>query len=138
RISNPHWRPPKAQPAPDGDADLEDYEGFQVPACLVCGGVIKPHVVFFGESVPRTTSETAWALWAEADVLLVVGSSLAVLSGYRFVKKAPARGLPVVIINHGPTRGDAEATHRVDARLGAILPAMADALGSVASSPRIR
>ncbi|MEM7676522.1 MAG: NAD-dependent protein deacetylase [Myxococcota bacterium] len=137
--SNPAWASIEAPaPAPDGDAHLESYEGFIVPACQACGGVLKPHVVFFGENVPRSKSEAAWTLWNEADVLLVVGSSLAVLSGYRFVKKAPARGLPVVIINRGPTRGDGEASLRVDARLGAILPVVADALGCVASSPRIR
>ena len=92
------------------------------------GGPLKPNVVFFGQNVPRSRSDVAWAMWDASEVLLVVGSSLAVLSGYRFVKKASARGLPVVIINQGPTRGDDDATLRYDARLGEILPAVADAL----------
>ena len=130
RELNPDWLAHRAALAPDGDADLEgpDLETFRVADCRECGGSLKPNVVFFGESVPKRRSEAAWSLWADAEVLLVVGTSLAVLSGYRFVKKAPDRGLPVVIVNQGPTRGDGEATARLDARLGDALPAMAEAL----------
>lgn len=127
---NPGWQNRCASMAPDGDADLEgpEVEAFRVADCQVCGGALKPNVVFFGESVPRFKSDAAWALWSEAEVLLVVGSSLTVLSGYRFVKKAPDRGLPVAIVNQGPTRGDEHALLRLDARLGEVLPAVTGAL----------
>ena len=130
RDLNPAWQPATAEMAPDGDADLEGdaYRSFRPADCRACGGPLKPNVVFFGENVPRSRSEAAWALWDQAEALLVVGSSLAVLSGYRFIKKAPRRGLPVVIVNRGPTRGDPEATVRVDAGLGDVLPRLADAL----------
>ncbi len=127
---NPSWHVTGAEMAPDGDADLEGdaFRSFRRADCRACGGPLKPNVVFFGENVPRSRSEAAWTLWDQAEVLLVVGSSLAVLSGYRFIKKAAGRGLPVVIVNRGPTRGDAEATVRIDAGLGDVLPRLADAL----------
>ncbi|WP_338046781.1 NAD-dependent protein deacetylase [Polyangium spumosum] len=118
--------------APDGDADLEHdaFADFHVPACLGCGGTLKPDVVFFGENVPAPVTEAAWALFDEAEVLLVVGSSLTVYSGYRFVRRASERGVPVAIVNLGPTRGDAHAAVRVDARLGELLPRLASTLGA--------
>jgi NAD+-dependent protein deacetylase sirtuin 4 len=82
-------------------------------------------VVFFGESVPRATVDAAWALLDEAEVLLVVGSSLAVFSGYRFVRRAGERGLPIAVVNLGPTRGDPLATVRIAARAGELLPRVA-------------
>ena len=104
--------------APDGDVDLPDelVAGFEVVACIACGGVLMPDVVFFGGSVPRETLDAAWALFERAELLLVVGSSLAVFSGYRFVRRAAERGIPVAIINRGPTRGDAHAKLLLDAR----------------------
>ena len=116
--------------APDGDAELDGsrIERFVVAPCEACGGPLKPHVVFFGENVPRPRVEAAWTLWGAAEVLLVVGSSLTVFSGFRFVKKAALRELPVGIVNLGPTRGDELAACRVDRPLGEILPALADAL----------
>ena len=118
--------------APDGDADLSDADvaGFAVPACLPCGGVLKPDVVLFGESVPAGITARAWALFDRAEVLLVTGSSLAVFSGYRFVVRAAERGVPVAIVNLGPTRGDAVAAAKVEASLGTALPALARALGA--------
>ena len=112
--------------APDGDADVPDdaVDDFEVVACLVCGGILKPDVVFFGENVPGPRLEAAWALLDAADELLVVGSSLAVMSGYRFVKAAAAAGKPVAIVNDGPTRGDHDASVLVDGRLGVVLPAL--------------
>ncbi len=118
--------------APDGDAELalgrEDEKEFPIPACLRCGGVLKPDVVLFGENVPRPVVDRAWDLLGEGDVLLVVGSSLTVFSGYRFVRRAAERGMPVAIVNLGPTRGDPHAQVRVDARAGVALPALARAL----------
>ena len=108
---------------PDGDAELPDavVDGFHVPACA-CGGVLKPDVVFFGDSVPRPRVETAYALLDAAEVLFVVGSSLTVFSGYRFVLRAKERGLPVALMNVGPTRADADATVKLDAWAAQALP----------------
>jgi NAD-dependent SIR2 family protein deacetylase len=124
---NPHLVGADALPAPDGDADLAARwcEGFRVANCLACDGLLKPSVVFFGESVPRPIVESAYAMVEAADVLLVVGTSLAVYSGYRFVKHAHARGIPVAIITLGPTRADAIASVRSDEKIGEILPRVA-------------
>lgn len=112
---------------PDGDADLPDslVDGFKVPACLYCGGVLKADVVFFGENVPRPRVDRAFELLHAADALLVLGSSLAVRSGYRFVVTAKEAGMSVAIVNRGPTRGDADADVRVEGRLGDVLPELA-------------
>lgn len=127
---NPSWRARSAELAPDGDADLPEgaVAAFTVPDCTRCGGVLKPDVVFFGETVPPDRVEAAWALYETADVLLVAGSSLTVYSGYRFVLRAAKDGVPVVIVNLGPTRGDAKAAHRLDGRTGHVLPRLAHAL----------
>jgi NAD-dependent SIR2 family protein deacetylase len=116
--------------APDGDSDLPEelVADFAVVACEACSGTLMPDVVFFGGSVPRATLDAAWALFDRAEVLLVVGSSLAVFSGYRFVRRAAERGIPVAILNRGPTRGDEHAVLRIDARAGLALPALAQAL----------
>ncbi len=108
--------------APDGDLELppERIAGFEVVACH-CGGVLMPDVVFFGGSVPRDTLDAAWALFDQAELLVVAGSSLAVFSGYRFVRRAAERGIPVAIINRGETRGDPHATLIVPAECGAAL-----------------
>lgn len=127
---NPGWSVQHVEMAPDGDAELaaEAAQVFQVPGCVQCEGTLKPNVVFFGENVPRERVEAAWALLDEADALLVVGSSLAVYSGYRFVLQAAKEQMPVAIVNLGPTRGDHLAQVRVDGRLGEVLPPLADAL----------
>ncbi len=117
-----------AAAAPDGDAELSDVADFVVPACLACGGVLKPDVVLFGENVPAATVASAWALFDRAEALLVVGSSLAVFSGYRFVVRAGERQVPIAIVNLGPTRGDALAAAKLEASLGAALPTLAAAL----------
>ncbi|MDX1647726.1 MAG: NAD-dependent protein deacetylase [Longimicrobiales bacterium] len=116
--------------APDGDAEVigEAVRSFSVPGCRVCGGILKPDVVFFGESVPARVVERAWALFAEGDVLLVVGSSLTVFSGRRFVYRAVERQTPVAVVNLGPTRADDVAAVKVEGRLGRLLPAVADEL----------
>ena len=113
--------------APDGDVDLPDdvVAGFEVVACDACGGVLMPDVVLFGGSVPRATLDAAWALFARAELLLVVGSSLAVFSGYRFVRRAAEHGVPIAIVNRGPTRGDVHAQLTLDARCGEALPRLA-------------
>lgn len=116
--------------APDGDAELPQWamESFRVPACEACGGVIKPDVVFFGENVPKEWVEDAWRLFAEGDVLLVAGSSLTVYSGRRFIYRAQQDGIPIAIINIGPTRADEMAACKVEGPLGRILPQLSEAL----------
>lgn len=116
-----------AEVAPDGDVDLPEaaMRSFRVADCRACGGVLKPDVVFFGDNVPKPRVEQAFAVVDGADALLVAGSSLAVFSGYRFVLRAEARGIPVVIVNLGETRGDRHATALVDARAEDLLPQLA-------------
>lgn len=112
--------------APDGDADLQavDYARFKVPACSACGGLLKPAVVFFGENVPAERVAQVRLLLAQSGALFVVGSSLMVWSGYRFVRAAAAAGKPVYILGLGVTRGDAEATGRVTMDCGTGLGAL--------------
>ena len=94
--------------------------------CLACGeDLLKPDVVFFGETVPRDRVDHCFSLVGAASSLVVLGSSLTVMSGYRFVIAAAKRGIPVSIVNSGSTRGDAKATLKVDAPLGAVLPELA-------------
>lgn len=124
---NPGWLDLAAQAAPDGDADLpaEIVAAFRVPGCEGCGGVLMPDVVFFGGHVGPATLQAAWSLLEEAEALLVVGSSLAVYSGYRFVRRAADRGLPLAVINLGPTRADPLAHVKLQARAGEALPRLA-------------
>ena len=105
---NPEVADLDARVAPDGDADLDglDFSAFQVPDCPSCGGVLKPDVVFYGESVPRDRVELAMQAVREADAMLVVGSSLMVYSGYRFAREAAAVGKPIATVNLGRTRAD--------------------------------
>ena len=110
--------------APDGDAVLEAVDGFRLAWCTGCGGVLKPDVVFFGENVPRDRVERAYAMVDAAEAMLVAGSSLAVLSGLRFVRHARQRGLPIVIVNRGSTRGDELADVLIDAGCSEVLPAL--------------
>jgi NAD-dependent SIR2 family protein deacetylase len=118
---------------PDGDAELAEdvVAGFRVAACSVCGGVLKPDVVFFGENVPRERVAAAYgmvdALVPATGALLVAGSSLTVMSGLRFVRHAYKHDVPVVIINRGTTRGDELAVVLVDAGCSDVLPALAAA-----------
>lgn len=97
-------------------------ESFRVPGCSDCGGVLKPDVVFFGENVPRATVNDAWELFGEGEVLLVVGSSLTVYSGRRFIYRAVQEQIPIAIVNIGPTRADDVAMLKVDGRAGEVLP----------------
>ena len=119
--ANPGFTRDAVPVKPDGDVDLEETGGFVVVDCDSCGGLLKPDVVFFGETVPRDRVDRAFAWVDAASSLLVLGSSLKVMSGYRFVLHAAKRGLPIGIVNQGPTRGDAQATVRVDAPLGQAL-----------------
>src|SRR5882757_1034992 len=121
-LLNPEWMQLQATMAPDGDALLEvNFAGFQLVSCEHCGGSLKPAVVFFGESVPHEKVHAAYAAVEAADALLVVGSSLMVFSGYRFVRTAREHRLPVAIINLGRTRADTEVDIKVAASCGATL-----------------
>jgi len=112
--------------APDGDAVLADVAGFGIAGCTACGGRLKPDVVFFGENVPRDRVNAAFRLVDSAGLLLVAGSSLTVMSGLRFVRRARLRrDIPVVIINRGPTRGDEFATLSIDGGCSEVLRALA-------------
>jgi len=114
---NPDWAVLEAAEAPDGDADLEAarFDDFVVPPCPACGGVLKPDVVFFGENVPRERVMHAMQALEAADAVLVVGSSLMVFSGYRFVHAAARIGKPVAAVNLGRTRGDPLLSLKVEA-----------------------
>ncbi len=131
--ANPDWLTRHADVAarPDGDVDLDDTADFVVPGCSGCGGVLKPDVVFFGENVPAARVARCYeAVDALADrdgALLVAGSSLTVMSGLRFVRRAAKLGIPVVIVNRGPTRGDDLATTTLHAGTSTWLPALAEA-----------
>ena len=126
---NPDVPPPArlehAELRPDGDAVVERWSDFVLAGCEHCGGPLKPDVVFFGESVPRERVERAYAYVDAADVLVVLGSSLTVMSGLRFVRHSAKAGRPVVIITRGPTRGDALATVKIEAGCSETLVALA-------------
>jgi NAD-dependent SIR2 family protein deacetylase len=114
---------------PDGDVALEETSGFVVVDCTSCGGVLKPDVVFFGENVPRPRVSSCFELVSSSSALVVLGSSLTVMSGLRYVRHAASVGVPVVIVNQGATRGDSLAAARLDAPLGATLTAVTRELG---------
>ena len=130
--ANPGWDAETATVIkPDGDAVLaaEATESFQVVGCSSCQGVLKPDVVFFGENVPKPRAEACYALVERARALFVLGSSLTVMSGFRYVRHAARLQRPVVIVNQGATRGDSYATATLDAPLGPTLSTLADQLG---------
>lgn len=126
---NPGWAEAHADVAsrPDGDVALEETRDFVVPACEECGGRLKPHVVFFGENVPKDRVARCYDAVDAADGLLVVGSSLTVMSGHRFVRHAAKAGTPVVIVNRGATRGDELATLKLETGCSSWLDALATA-----------
>ena len=124
--SNPDWSAALVGIAPDGDADIDDaaIADFLPPRCGDCGGLLKPHVVFFGENVPRERVLLAREALAAADAMLVAGSSLMVWSGFRFARFAHEAGLPLAILNRGRTRADDLADLKIDADIGATLDAV--------------
>ncbi|MFH8621804.1 NAD-dependent protein deacetylase [Streptomyces vietnamensis] len=138
--ANAGFAPVAAGINPDGDADLTDEQvaDFRVLPCANCGGVLKPDVVFFGEAVPPSRVEHCRRLVGEATSLLVLGSSLTVMSGLRFVRQAAQAGTPVLIINRDPTRGDRHALTRIALPLGTALTTLADRLGIPPADDRAR
>ena len=119
----------ESRSAPDGDAEVDRTESFRYPDCPRCGGMLKPDVVFFGENADRGVVERARGMLEEASVLVVLGSSLSVMSGLRFVRRAAQAGIDVVIANDGATRGDDLATLRIHGRLEDVLSRWVAALG---------
>ncbi|MGY4710476.1 NAD-dependent protein deacetylase [Mycolicibacterium sp. CBM1] len=120
--------------APDADAAVADTESFHFLDCPACGGMLKPDIVYFGESVRKDVVAQAYSLVEESEALLVAGSSLTVFSGYRFVRHAAALGIPVAIVNRGPTRGDDLATVKVDSGCSPMLALLADELSGLMSA----
>jgi NAD-dependent SIR2 family protein deacetylase len=135
---NPGWaeRHAGAEVRPDGDVELDDVAGFVVPGCESCGGVLKPDVVFFGENVPKDRVQRCYSaveqLPSVGGVLLVLGSSLTVMSGFRFVRHAARLDVPVVIVNRGRTRGDDLATHKLDTGTSPFLTELSERCGAIA------
>lgn len=125
-----------ARMLPDGDTALPDalVERFIPPTCLACGDFLRPDVVFFGENVPRPKVDAAMATVDASDGLLIVGTSLAVFSGYRFLLRAKERGLPIAIVNVGPVRGEDDAALKVEAKAGEVLSALAGEVQGAARS----
>jgi NAD-dependent SIR2 family protein deacetylase len=137
REANPGFEDAGARLNPDGDVELAVglEASFRVVACEACGfGTLKPDVVFFGENVPKPRVEACFSLVSSSSALVVLGSSLTVMSGLRYVRRASSLGIPVVIVNQGATRGDSLATATLDAPLGAALTALVRELGLAGSS----
>ena len=129
--ANPGFATIDALPAPDGDAHLEPdlLADFYIPWCVHCGGMLKPDVVFFGDGVPAQRTSDALALMANADALLVAGSSLTVYSGFRFCRMAQQAGKPIAVLNLGKTRADDMLALKVVDSAETILPAVLALLG---------
>ena len=136
REANPDWDAEATGINPDGDVSLPDeaLDGFRVVPCVVCGGVLKPDVVFFGETVPPERVAASFSLVQRSRVLLVLGSSLKVMSGHRFVLRAAKLGIPVAIVNQGETRGDPHASLKLELPLGTALQELVAAVVPVGAS----
>ncbi|MGB5624952.1 MAG: NAD-dependent protein deacetylase [Woeseiaceae bacterium] len=128
--NNPDWHAEVFRYKPDGDAELasNSHDEFCVPGCAACGGVIKPDVVMFGETVPRERVRDAFSAVDRADALLVVGSSLMLFSGFRFARQAAAQSKPIAIVNQGRTRADDIAALKLEADCGEVLAAAVEML----------
>ena len=133
RRRNPAWAALEARAAPDGDADLEhdNFASFDIPPCPVCGGMLKPDVVFFGESVPRDRVTAAFAALEQADAMLIIGSSLMVYSGYRFPQAAAQAGKPIAAINIGRTRADDLLSLKIERPVGEVLGELVQGMGAL-------
>ena len=124
---NPEFAAASATVKPDGDAELSDvdYQRFAVVPCAACGGVLKPHVVFFGESVPAERVTRAMTALESSRLMLIVGTSLMVFSGFRFARAAARFGVPIAIVNRGITRADELSTLKLSGSVGEILAQLA-------------
>jgi NAD-dependent SIR2 family protein deacetylase len=125
---------------PDGDTEIPDevLQKFQMVRCSECSGTLKPDVVYFGENVPATRVAESTQMVLQAQLLLVLGSTLSVFSGRRFIMQADREGIPIAVVNLGPTRADGSATLRIEAPVHEFLPEIAGALSrrSVFAAPR--
>lgn len=123
KVLNPDWAPEILGINPDGDAELDEraYPGFRIADCDDCGGVLKPDVVFFGESVPKPRLAATDRLVEGADAMLIVGTSLVVWSGFRLARRAAERGIPVVAVNNGLTRADGMLEFKLEGDCGGVL-----------------
>ena len=119
--------------APDADATIADTASFRYVDCPRCAGMLKPNIVYFGETVPKEIVDQAYSLVDKAEALLIAGSSLTVFSGYRFVRHAAARGIPVAIVNRGRTRGDELSTVKVDGGCSELLTLLSNELAPATS-----
>lgn len=129
--ANPWLDEPEAvELSPDGDVEVKDVAAFVLPECTVCGGILKPDVVFFGEFVPKEKFGEATALLQSADALLIAGSSLVVNSGIRLLEQASRRKIPIVIVNRGVTKGDNRASVKIDAGTSETLVSLLERLGA--------
>jgi len=115
---------------PDGDAEVDDIGLFEIPECTVCGGTLKPDIVFFGEFVPPVKFEEARGIVARADALLILGSSLVVNSGIRLVVQAGRKRIPTIIVNRGATKADSRAAVKIEAGTTETLAALREALSA--------
>jgi NAD-dependent deacetylase sirtuin 4 len=124
--ASPRWLETTAEARPDGDSELpaDAVAGFQLVGCRVCSGDLKPDVVFFGGNVAERTLAAAWELFGRGEALLVVGSSLTVYSGFRFLRRARELDLPIAVVNIGPTRGDDLVQNKVSASTAEVLASL--------------
>ena len=122
--------------APDADVVVADTTDFVMVDCPACGGILKPDIVYFGESVPKSIVEQGFAMVDDADALLVLGSSLTVMSGLRFVRRAWRNGTPIYIVNRGHTRGDEYATIKIDGSCSYVLEQLSNAEDDFYSATR--
>ncbi|KAK0406971.1 hypothetical protein QR680_018920 [Steinernema hermaphroditum] len=124
--ANPDWTVREiGEMAPDGDVEIPDsaLESFNVPHCPKCGpgSILKTDVVFFGDNVRRDVVDFCYEKLDACDGILVLGSSLSVMSGYRFIFQASLRKIPILIVNIGPTRADHLATVKLSAKCSEIV-----------------
>ncbi len=123
---NPNITHLSATLAPDGDTDLEtDFSQIIIPDCPICGGILKPDVVFYGEQVPRPRIEAVYTALNRADAVLVAGTSLMVFSAFQFIREATRQGKPIAAINQGKTRADDLFMLKVEKPLGETLSTLA-------------
>jgi NAD-dependent deacetylase len=108
-------------------ADVQQRLVFQLPPrCRICGGAfLKPTAVFFGEPMPEGAVAEAQRLASEADVMLVVGSSLVVFPAAQIPLFAVNARAPLVIVNAEPTPLDRLAEVVIRGRAGEVLPELA-------------
>jgi NAD-dependent SIR2 family protein deacetylase len=124
---NPEFVSAAATLKPDGDAELSavSYQDFEIVPCATCGAMLKPDVVFFGENVPAPRVRDAMSALEGSRLLLIVGSSLMVFSGYRFARAAARLGIPIAIVNRGKTRADDVAALKISKSVSEVLGALA-------------